>query len=869
VLMLYTIYRNTYPIHTCRPTGEQKRDVMTNDFISFSFSHGQPVGLQIGDYIDVWGERYELVKEPDVTKDSTLAYHYDCQFVAQYYKLSKWKMRGLDSANALTLPEWELQGSLLDFLELAVQNANRMSTGWVVGTTDPNAAGVMKYLTFTSDNNILMSLSQIAEAFDTEWWVVGKTVHLTKRQEVSGHSFEYGYNNGIKGGLRRTGGQNDVFSRLFVQGSEQNIPSTYRNGQRRLQLPIGTPFLQGTKYGPDEIEADVIFDDIRPERVGVVTAVSGIQSFTDTGIDFDINAQLLPGISAKISFLTGNLSGYNFEIAKGGYDHTTKTVKFVTNDQEKGNILPDANRHPQVGDTYFFFDIVMPDTYVEAAQERLLANGQEHLSKNGIPKFTYDLPPDHFFFERNSTLLTLGDTVHVKDLDLGLNRDIRIVGYVRDLHDEFKYTSMILSDTAPMASIVRQYAEAEKTKKALEAGKVYDIQRSRSNWKTTNELTTQLNTVKAEMLLITMEGAAYSTDIVSTLSLTDFATTGGQIFHEQYTEGAQNGIWTVPPFTSTLLGTGSYYVYVRASRTANTAVIILSPTRIEVESDPANYYFPFGFISSVVDGTRAFQSLRGYTKVTGGQIGTGIIYANNGESWINLDEGTFNFENSEARLAFTDEGVVLDGKIIATNAEFVDLLVENFRTNPTGKRVQMLKSDNNIQIYNAADRVLIEADDDSAVESSYSSTTPPILDLNGNFPKNYLGQQITGGTTLYYYANLGPGVSVGISPTDANGFSTLGRKEVYTNGKFRAANASGLQESSIDRTGVRTTGILDVAGNSQLKGSVEVTGELKLWNPVTSSWIVGQNKRFAYSFGSDTYHFTTFNGWVYESGPGA
>jgi hypothetical protein len=847
---------------------------MTKDIIPFSFDSSYAVHLQIGDYIDVWGERYELFESEEPTKENNSDYQYQMIFKAQYYHLADWKYRGYDSMNQLKMVEWDLMGTLEQFLDIAVANANRKDSGWTKGTFKPNTTP--QFLSFNSENNILLTLDQLAKAFDTEWWVVNKTIHLIKRMEISGIVLEYGFEKGLDSGMRRTNlDTNSVFSQLYVEGSEQNLPKGYRNGQKRLQLPPEYEFLQGPKYGKTEIEHDILFDDIRPERIGMVTSVSDPFTFIDSGIDFNINSQIFVDqdgkqlISAKVSFLTGSLAGYNFDIPKGGYDHSTKTIRILKNELEKSFEMPSASLHPQVGDTYYVFDIQAPEAHLIAAQNRLLERGQEYLSKNGIPKFAYELPLDHFFFENNSTTLTLGNTVHVKELDLLLNKDIRIVGYVRDLHDEFKYLGMSLSDFVVGNPINRQYAAAEKTEKALVANKVYDIQRARNNWKTTSELSTMLDTIRAEMLLIMLEGGAYSTDIVSTLTLTDFSMTAGQIVHEQYVS-PNNGIWDVSPYAASLPDPSTKYVYVRASRTINSASVVLSATKIAVESDPAFYYFPFGVISSVIDENRMFSSLRGYTKVTGGQIGTGIIVANNGGSWINLDAGTFNFENLLAKIAFTEDGVVLSGKIIATTAEFINLMVQNIETNATGKAVRITAENNNIQILNAFRQVLIEWDDDSAIEGTYGSSAPPVIDIDGKYPKNYLySRNNPDGSFTYFYATLGPGGSVGISPTDANGYSTFGRKEIFTNGKIRVANASGTQESSVDKTGIATTGTLNVDGNSQLKGSLEVNGILKLWNPETSSWILGQNKRFAYSFGSDTYHFTTFNGMVYESGPGA
>ncbi len=658
--MHYTIYRNTYAIHTFEPTGQQERELMVKDIVPVQFSSQIPVHLQIGDYIDVWGSRYELYEIPEVTKGSTMDYQYSCEFKALYYKLSKWKFNGYDSANQLTLKRVELMLTLDEFADLLVANANRNGSGWTKGEvieTEP------MYLIFEGEN-ILEVVSQLAANFKTEWWFDNKVLNFSKRGTSTGVKFEYGYDKGLRGGMQRTNvNATTVFSRLRVEGSTQNLPESYRFGQTRLQLPSPMTFIQGTKYGPDEIEADVVFDDIRPERIGTITSVGDIYTFTDTGMDFDLNVYLLP-ISAKVSFLTGNLAGQNFEILKGGYNHATKTFKIVKSELESLT-LPNEDLHPEVGDTYYIFDIRLPEPYVTDAEARLLARGSEYFTENAAPKVTYILPPDHFYFTRQSLTLSLGDYYHVKDFDLLLNKDIRLTGYTRDLHEEFKYTAMIISDTPQGASFGRQMAEARELKKAIGVSKIKDIPRSRLNWRATNELATMINTIKAEMSLIIIDGGNYQTDIISTSSVTTFESTAGQIAHEQYTDYL-NGIWDVPAFTGSLAATCLYFVYVKADRFENIAEMVLSQGKIGVEDDPDFYYFPFGQISSVFSGQRLFTSLRGYTRTVAGTISTGRIQSTDGLTYFDLDNGKLVSANAE-----------ITGKIVAESGEIGGFTIEN------------------------------------------------------------------------------------------------------------------------------------------------------------------------------------------------
>jgi hypothetical protein len=176
-------------------------------------------------------------------------------------------------------------------------------------------------------------------------------------------------------------------------------------------------------------------------------------------------------------------------------------------------------------------------------------------------------------------------------------------------------------------------------------------------------------------------------------------------------------------------------------------------------------------------------------------------------------------------------------KVISPTFDFVEICKDKTQqseerllmTDVSGrKRVQINADNNNIQVINSADQVLIEADDDSAIEGSYWNRTPPLVLQPGNvYPKNYLGEfNDATGQMRYYYATMGPGISVGVSPAGSNGFSTLGRKQIYTNGKVTVSNADESQKTEINKTGITTTGNITAGGNLDVAGDFKVSGNL-------------------------------------------
>src|SRR5690606_2451922 len=110
------------------------------------------------------------------------------------------------------------------------------------------------------------------------------------------------------------------------------------NYSRRLKLDA--PLTSNIdKYGLIEKPGGLILEDIYPKRIGTISSVTDAFTFTDAGLDFDINGQLLPGVTAKVLFQSGDLAGWEFEVET--YNHSTKTFKINKNQDEKAVNIPD------------------------------------------------------------------------------------------------------------------------------------------------------------------------------------------------------------------------------------------------------------------------------------------------------------------------------------------------------------------------------------------------------------------------------------------------------------------------------------------------------------------------------------------------
>lgn len=485
--MTYDIKRTNgsveWLVKTVHPTGTQSKKAMGESVVDMSFTLPVYVDFKINDFVVVYGETYKINLTPSVKKVGKRKFEYQIQFEHLFYDLAKVQLQFLNPQNQLLEPVFNLMGNAATIVGLIVDNANRHSPGWSVGVVDDTA-----YQNFSFNaENCLQVLNRLASDFETEFWIENKTIHLQKREQSSGLQFEYGQGKGLYSIYRSNKSNINILTRLYVRGGSRNLPADYRNYSTSLLLPNGATYIQDdakvdpqTGYGL--IESTIVFENIFPQREGTISAVvagnDNWDKFTDNSIDFDVNAYKL-ATPAKVAFNTGQLAGYEFEISD--YNHATKQFTIIQNTDEALTVPSNLIR-PAVGDKYVLLDIKMPQTYVDAAEAKLLAAAQAYYNKNSDPSlnFAYSVDCDPIWFKQQNVNVVLGNTVVIYDVDLGINGEIRIAGYKRDLQTPSKY-ELEISDSIGASEIVRQYAQQQRTLQLIESSGLLDINQIRKN----------------------------------------------------------------------------------------------------------------------------------------------------------------------------------------------------------------------------------------------------------------------------------------------------------------------------------------------------------------------------------------------------
>lgn len=231
---------------------------------------------------------------------------------------------------------------------------------------------------------------------------------------------------------------------------------------------IALPYLEENTGLFGVIESNYINDEIYPHRTGVVTAVDAtiIYIFSDSTIDFDVNTQLLPGITAKVTFTTGQLSGYTFDIS--AFDNSLKQFTILKNKDEKSLDIPSTLIKPIIGDEYVLTDIEMPLAYINAAEQDLQVKAQAYLDLYSSPIYQYSIICDPKWFRAKVIKMGVGDVVFLTDAELQISKYIRVISLTKSLIDEFEY-SLELGDVVPVGTFQQIVANQNITQSGVDS----------------------------------------------------------------------------------------------------------------------------------------------------------------------------------------------------------------------------------------------------------------------------------------------------------------------------------------------------------------------------------------------------------------
>ena len=472
-----------------------KCSLMSEHFIEISFELNRNASFRRSDYIEWEGEKYTLRDDYRPEQINKRKYKYTLKFEALemfFQDMQYWYLgRGLKES------EWRLTGNPQSFLINAVENANRYfkTTEFKIGTVEPT---ITKDISFESNTSTFDALTRIAEEFEAEWYLMGKTLHLVNKASF-GDEVDFETEVSVLYMKREEGESKTAYTRILALGSTRNIPYNYRNTgddeavdgvyQKRLRIPAikGDVIDAYPDMSPDEvIEGTVIFDEIYPRREGAIEAIGTIEytdknantgkttkwyayKFKDSGLNFK-KEYLLPGQELKLQFTSGNLNGMDFALAfnEKGFSKTDNSQYFeIIRNEDYGKPLPNDILKPNAGDKYVLYGFniaLVSDQYVPAGESELYDKAVEWQKKQLRDTGVYECSTVIKHFMDRQMDLAIGQKVRlIFDDENATNRSSRIMGFEKKLNNKFDaiYTVGDNSTYSRLGKIEQQIKELQ------------------------------------------------------------------------------------------------------------------------------------------------------------------------------------------------------------------------------------------------------------------------------------------------------------------------------------------------------------------------------------------------------------------------
>ena len=671
------------------------RSIMGEHTLNLYFALSTYTDIPTGAWCEFQGERYTLNQPAKVVKHNSRHFEYTLTMDSEGANLKNYKFRNPND-KALKFP---FTASPRYHIQILVDCLNMIDSGWQVGTTIEANEKLISY----NHNNCLEALDMIAKAFETEYEIIGKTIHLHKVEYFKDNPLplQYGKGKGFKTGVSRTTEQSRI-TRLYVQGGERNIDRS-KYGNKELLLPKSQEYVyEGVTFVSDDKglsiavknaqnngfinEQSLDLSHIYPSRKGTISAVFEVDrdkhfyDFADTTIPEALNFAYLQikGEKMVIYFESGMLSGREFEVSK--YDHAQKRFQLVPK-EEDGTTMPNDIFKPAIGDQYSVYNMHLPAAYIcddntkTGASWEMMKEACKYLYENRADLFTFTGDLDGIWAKKRwvnvGGRLKMGAYIHFSDNEFQRTPvAIRIVGLKEYVNNPYS-PQIELSNKVQGQSFSSEIRKLQNQEVYFGEMNKKAISETKRSWRNALETIKQVEeafpeytksiipaTVQTMMALVGNKSGQFAfvankTNPITVPHTLYFDKNNKQInagsgWIKHYTLGTTDikpshsatdyKYWYVSSFVSGRLDdkTKTYYLYIKASKTAETAQFVLSENKIGMEEVAGFYHFLYATVNSEYNGERGIAQFNGFTEITGGQLVTNKISSGNGEQYILL-----------------------------------------------------------------------------------------------------------------------------------------------------------------------------------------------------------------------------------------
>lgn len=398
-------------------------EIMGDKRLHLEFELPSFVEIPVGSYVTFHYETYYLLKPESLKLVHRRNWEYVVEFEGMQEVLKTLVYQNPDDHRV----EFPVTGKAQDHLDLLVRCINSKSNGWTA--TADSSLTLDKCINY-SFNNCKEALQAIADAFETEWEVVGKAIYVRKVEYNSNEpiSMSYGKGNGLRTGIERKNYNDEIpLTTIYIKGDDRNIGQyvgannqTQTYDGKTLHLPKsatggydGSHFSWEQGYSSTDalsfaVSADgySVYDteaigrnegildctDIYPKYEGTVTKVVTVDAskhnydFYDSSANCPDFSQLKTAEVPTVIFQSGMLAGREFDVNPKGNTTDGKHYEIVPVEQDSIE-MPGGTFVPAVGNKYIIFHCKLPYQYINDATNH--AGAEWDMLKTAV-KYLYE-----------------------------------------------------------------------------------------------------------------------------------------------------------------------------------------------------------------------------------------------------------------------------------------------------------------------------------------------------------------------------------------------------------------------------------------------------------------------------------------------
>lgn len=223
---------------------KERKELMKEDYVELHFNLAEPVFFPIGSYCTWHDKVYQVTEIQSPTYDSnTGGYQYELKLEAYYFawknRMYKYKSKYNNTLEASFNLTADLEQQVITLVR-CLNNVEGMRYNgteeytYKVHKVDGDDLEKVKTQSYSSVNYI-DALAQIAEAWDTEWWVIGNVIHFGKCQDAEGTNVDFILGKNVES-MDGSKSETDYATRVYAFGSSNNLPANWDKGNVELTV---------------------------------------------------------------------------------------------------------------------------------------------------------------------------------------------------------------------------------------------------------------------------------------------------------------------------------------------------------------------------------------------------------------------------------------------------------------------------------------------------------------------------------------------------------------------------------------------------------------------------------------------------------